>query len=267
MNLLIAVPSYNRSQYMMNQLTLHTLVKAGFKPTLFVRKSEEHTYSPIAREYDIPMILAEEYEISDKRNFIVSYAHACCFEKVYILDDDLRFSYRETAYDKLKNSGPEQVRDCVDALYTACNCEAPLVGARIRAFANNAQENWSVAQRIIFNQMVHVPTFRERGWSFKGPDMRTKGDLYCQLAILTSGCATLSCNLFALDSSLSDEHAGGCGTFRTNAVRNADSEKLHALFPDFVQLKSKYDDQGEPYTDVTIYFKKAYEYGISRRES
>lgn len=264
MSTLIAVPSYNRAEHMFKYLTLKQLTNAGFKPLLFIRASECEKYAPVCEHYGIEYVAVGEIPIDQKRDAIVQYAHDNNYDRVFMLDDDLRFAWRKTVWDRLQLSGPEQIRAMVAELEELCDPVAPMVGCRLRAFANNAQEPYSIATRIIFNVMLHVPSVMYHGWKYTCP-FRGKEDLNFHLQVLTSGYRTITSNLFTCDSGLDKEDQGGCGTWRTTEVMTQCSELLKRQWPEFVTLREKVSNYGEVYQDVTIRYKKAYEYGCKHR--
>ena len=91
-------------------------------------------------------------------------------------------------------------------------------------------------------------------------------DFYVQLSLLTKGISTLTITDRAWGQPSSNAN-GGCSTYRNNDLQTKAATMLKEAFPDFVKLVTKNNKSGwegmEHRTDVIIYWKKAYEWGVA----
>lgn len=261
---MIAIPSYNRANLLLNKaLTLDAVYKAqvwsGEKldVRLYVRDSEAEAYKPVAERYGCTLCTVGEdyYPVAKCRDYILRKAHEQGVTNVIMLDDDLRFAYRPTVKDPLVKCTPENVYELIDTLYNNTNATTPLTGPRVRLFANNAKEEISKNSRIICASCIHVPTVIERCWTYEWEALVME-DFHFQLRLLTEGYTTLTYNRWTADSGLASTGAGGCGTWRTAEVQTTAAKALAKAFPHCVKLRAKQAAYGPCY-DVTIYFSRA----------
>lgn len=252
----ITVPSYGRVETILEKgYTIETLASTGEEVFVFVRKEECEAYARVAKKYGCIIVELPEFatNMATTRDAMLMWAEHNNIEYLYMFDDDCKFAYRETVPGRLLNSTSKEVADMLLALRENCNEKYPLVGPRIRAFANGAKELIQINSRIIFGWCLHLPTIWENNWKYDWAG-KTMSDFHMQLTILSAGYDTKTLNNYTLDS-IGKE--GGCFTYRTSDMQSESAMLLEKEFPHCVDLRVKEDKYGEPYYDVTIRFSKA----------
>lgn len=256
-NYAITVPSYKRADVLLKKgYTTDCLSSTGETVYVFVRKEEYKEYSEeVFSIENIKLVMLPETAINmaTTRDAMLAWAVKNNIEYLYMFDDDCKFAYRETAPGQLINSTSKEVSEMLLALRENCNEEYPLVGPRMRAFANGSKELVQLNSRIIFGWCLHMPTVIKNNWKYDW-EGKTMSDFHIQLTIISAGYDTKTLNNYTLDSMGKD---GGCFTYRTREMQSESAMLLEKEFPHCVSLRIKEDKEGEPYYDVTVYFSKA----------
>jgi len=161
----------------------------------------------------------------------------------------------------------KMVQDIFDKLNTD---EYGMVGMSARFGNNRTQEDFVENQRFYgclgFNKLLYdeIP-------NRKFSDVGLKEDFYMMLHFLSNGYKTGCFYKYAMEKVQNANAPGGCSIYRTPEKSNKSAYDLYYMFPKFVKVREKSvkswnGDFGEKALDVTIYWKKAYQYGLKLRE-
>lgn len=218
---------------------------------------ENHLFEPYPMNY------------SQKFQWLLEGADGQLENEVIIMDDDLRFSAREhgMSRDRLVQAMDVQVTDSILTMFVLLK-ETALVGFHPRAMGNNAPLHIKHNGRINAIQGIN----RRLVGPVKVDYWPILADMVLNLTLLTRGTPNaIICDLF-WDQVGGSNAPGGCSLHRTQEQQKEAVFGLKAMFPDFVTVKEKYVKDGwwgpdVPRYDFIIQWKKAYEYGKSRKSA
>lgn len=148
--------------------------------------------------------------------------------------------------------------------------EYGIVGVSYRTGNNRVEEDYKENTRLGGVWAINRDLYYKLGFDKEHAPI-VKEDFYLLLRFLTQGYKTCSVYKFCLDKKGGVNMKGGCSIYRTQEVINKCSEDFQKLFPQFVKLRDisykkswKGCETGTTY-DVTVYWKKAYQYGLMKR--
>lgn len=200
-----------------------------------------------------------------------------------LLDDNLSFHTRtpsmmaeETKYPLKglieKHFPKEHIRgemlNLLNELYRhILDPEVALVGLSQRSGNNRIEKSFAENTRIFGLAMVDLTLMKKLGIRYDAVNL--KQDFYVNLSFLTRGYKNICLYNFAFDKPQANM-AGGCSTYRTPEKSNQAAEILKSKFPDFVRVREKsVKSWGGEFDgvalDVTVQWKKAYEYGRKKK--
>lgn len=247
----IVIPTLGRPD---RQITFDNMPpKWQARTTLVVQHHERDVYDPY------PRIVLPEYvkDIATTRHILI---HEYPFQDDFIvmLDDDLVFSKRRVD-EQTKFRG--MIADDWDNMFY--DIEKKLrayahVGVSHREGANRNTDDYVYCSRQMRVLGFDRRVLREHGLGYgRIPVME---DFDMTLRLLRLGYPNCLLNLYVHNQAGSDQ-SGGCSTFRTPEMQNAAAEKLAALHPNFVKVRTVPPKGGWKYErkDVTVYWKKAFE--------
>jgi hypothetical protein len=222
-----------------------------------------HSVAP----YDVEVLPDEIRTLSPTRQWILENAVAKNYEKIVILDDDLRFSRRTGEGTKLETVVGENVAPMFDALFSMLD---DYVHVAVSAREGNNHHTDNVAPWRECGRVMRVLGYRpkkvlELGCRFD--HIRSKQDFDLTLQLLELGYPNWITYQWAQDQAGS-QAKGGCAVYRTPATMAEDAQKLHDLHPQFVKVVTKTTKGawgGGDRVDVQIAWKKALEHGLSVR--
>lgn len=183
---------------------------------------------------------------------------------IVMMDDDLTFAVRRTD-DPTKFAALLQPGDMLRELEALFQTYAHVsISAREGANRNAASvlENRR-AQRVLG---YNTDVFRKIGGNFLAGGLVME-DFEVALQFLTNGYAVGVLNSYVQNQRGSGA-AGGCSLYRTLAVQAASANTLAQRYPAFVRTVEKTTKTawgGATRTDVTVQWKKAYEFGRKNR--
>lgn len=256
----IYIPSYQRSNA---QITLASLSPAlRRRTTIVVRPKEASLYRERLPKGVRVAILPEAVRtIGETRQWIMDNAKS---PKLMMLDDDMTFYVRRT--DDPTKIKTATVND-VERLYERVKLQLdhnPAVGCIFRSGANREPDN----RTIYATRMLSLLAYRVKGFERVGarfdrlPFME---DFDVTLTFLLAGEANAVICDFAQGHPGSNR-PGGCTESRTVARQATAARALAKQYPHFVKLRKKtaqtFFEGAKPITDVTVYWKKAYECGL-----
>jgi len=206
---------------------------------------------------------------------------------VIFMDDNLVFNIRVKKADKgnLRNNPLYEIKedyfysenvdrhqknmllDIIDKLYSD---EYAMVGMSARFGNNRVEVDFVENCRFYGFLAVNNKLYKECNYR-KFSDVSLKEDFYMMLHFLTNGYKIGCFYKWAIEKVQNANAPGGCSTYRTVEKSNQSAYDLQKHFPDFVRVREKSvkswsgDFLGkEVALDVTVYWKKAYEFGLKQ---
>ena len=256
----IVIPTLGRAH---KQITYDNMPAHWQERTkLVVQPHEAETYID-AGYTNLIVLPAIVNNIADTRHWLLYDAHELTSDVLCMLDDDLKF-FRRRSDDPTKFHPGVMGEEDWDAMMLeltvrTCN-QAPHVGVSHREGANRNTERYIQASRQMRVLCYHKPTLKKECVAFgRIPVME---DFDTTLQLLRLGYPNLLLNWWVHDQGGSDVE-GGCSTFRTPELQAEAAHKLKELHPNFVKVRTIPPKGAWKYerTDVTVYWKRAYESG------
>lgn len=253
----ILIPTYGRVG-IHQQHTLKQLMYTGRRIRLVVQAREADAWRAhgIASEDDIYVLPDNIRTIADTRDHIIWDMQG--FDKVLMLDDDLHFAVRrEDDPTKFRQPTSEDLRQMLLAVEAKLEY-SPHVGLGAREGGNrnidpilyNTRMMRALAYRRSYLK-THMITFAP---------MQLMEDFHVNLQVMRSGADTLVLNQWVTNQAGGSGAVGGCSTYRTPALQDAEARKLAGLHPGFVKVVQKTTKGawgGGTRTDVTVAWKQA----------
>ena len=123
----LAVLSRGRSDVLLNrQLTLTWLQHSHYPVSLWVHKDEAEAYKPVAKAFNVRLMLHTANKVSRIRDIIMEEAYVRDVEKLGIFDDDLAFAYRNG--NKLEKLPPVSIDNALRPVFDNVSQEFPMIG-------------------------------------------------------------------------------------------------------------------------------------------
>lgn len=254
-------------------LFIHTYGRVGKQETLKTFNTELRKRTVLvvqAREEDrwklagVPehvrlMVLPDQIRmLSPTRQFILDHAVQNGLDKIVMMDDDLKFSFRQPGGLKLFAAVKTDVENMFGVLEDALD-EHVHAGVSAREGNNRQLDDYT---RI--GRMMRVLAYRPKAvhdLDCRFDRLRTKQDFDMTLQLLRKGKPNYITFRYAQDQGGSQAE-GGCATYRTPEMMSEDAMNLHNLHPDFVKVVTKTTKGawgGGARIDVNIQWKRAFE--------
>jgi hypothetical protein len=244
--LLIAIPSYARASFLAGiEGTLDYMSEDALKDArLFVRHDdpERALYAELIRMYGVQIEWIQE-PVRDYRetvSFILEYALQNKYTYLFLMDDDLKLTYRnipDVPNKWIKQDGAT-FDEMTEALREHCDEAHPLIGIHSRGFSvghvTETMDNAFISQLKMF-YLPHFATHPEHCFS-----AWTEGvceDYWMQLTLLKAGYTPLVLNRYTRDDRPGAD--GGCSLNRTNEIQARAVNELVRLFPELVSAVYK----------------------------
>jgi hypothetical protein len=223
------------------------------KTTLVVPEKEAHHYDKFGVNVVCPPRSVKG--IGPTRQWIVSGV----FDKILMLDDDLHFiTRRHDDPTKFKEATPSEI---IRAFKEAENMldKYAHIGFCAREGGNRNTEKYTENTRLLRALGYNTKILREHKVRFNRVPVMEDFDVALQL--LRLGFRSLLINWFG-QGQWNSNAPGGCSTYRTPELQAEGANKLKELHPEFVRVVEKETKTAWGWgkrTDVTVYWKKAYE--------
>lgn len=233
------------------QTTASGLLAAGITPWIVCPSSEEAALSELGR---VVVQGDDHFNIGEKRAWVMRWAQEQGFDKLCMLDDDLRFQARRFGQRgfRLAPASPMEVDAAFDALSGVLGERMPHAGYGNRN-GNNRQPvgGWHVG-RMMYVLGYHVPTVMEHAeWG----RVRVREDIDITLQLLRAGFPNGVNHDFVVDPGKYGAD-GGCSDERTVASSDEDALLLARLHPGLVRVVDRsYRDT--PRKEVVCSWRKA----------
>ena len=254
MDMAIIIPTRGRTS---KQLTLQSLPGELRRLTTLVCPKVEA--SGLYRLYPDVEIVVEPHpmKLAEKRGWIVQEWFRAGFDKIIMLDDDLRFATRKSTdddwhLDEIKGEAliPEFKR-----IAEKLGPEFPHVGFGPRQGNNRLKTvGWKSPGKMVCALGYYLPIVaKEVLWDL----VELRQDMCASLQLLLRGYPNAIWTTTVVDQHR--DAPGGCCIYRTLEYSNAQAEKLAQLFPGYVSVGERYGR-----LEVTVQWKKALEDGRKR---
>lgn len=244
-----------------NQMTLDCLQKNGFrKPVALVVQSHEYEkHCKAYPDYEVLSLPSRINNLGATRKFLIC-KHRPRKEKVVLLDDDLLFYWRPNSDDwHLRYPPPRKIDDIFDEVEERLEDYAH-VSVSAREGNNRIPDYWMDNTRYMRFLAYNTRLFpRHTGVEIGRVDGMSDFDLNLQL--LRAGCPSSTCFRYAQDQP-GTQTPGGCSLNRTNKTHEEEIRKMVGWHGEFVKTRQKKNKTGGEFgtrTELTIYWKKAFE--------
>lgn len=257
----VYIPTYKRLN---RQPTLQALSNAGVPTVLAVRPEEATGAQDLsARHFNCTVLTLPPgiTNIGQTRQFIVDQSDE---DRILMMDDDLQFAVRGKREGLLLSPAePADVYNMVDWMWETLRDET-LVGISAREGNNRKEDSREECTRMMRAWGLRKSVFNSVGARFD--NLPCIEDFDVILTFLTNGYKNIVNNEYTTNQAGSNVD-GGCSTYRTLEVQADAARALAAKYPGIVkavQKETKGSWGGGVRTDVTIYWKKAYQQGVNR---
>ena len=265
-NYLICVPSRGRSDLITKKQGLWKYVLSEpnvYSICVFVLEEELEEYGKVLGNRPISLRgLTNGHSIADKRQKMYEMAVAMKKEYLFIIDDDVTFSFRNENIASKYISKFEEVhnKDTFNRILlesvSLCNEKYPITGLPLRQSSNSAKYTFEKNKQLLHMQCYHVPTLIKEGIRHNGLGTKFMSDRYVQMVMMSKGYNTLANYRYCIDD-MGTNTKGGCSITRNPKEQSESAKTLYKLFPEIVRLKVKYNGNwSEPRYDCTIFLKK-----------
>jgi hypothetical protein len=247
----IIIPTRGRRN---EQLTVQLLPKELMKRTTLVCPSKEYEYLKSLRDdYTVVTQPDSSWRIAQKREWIINKWVDEGYNKIIMLDDDLRFATRVSDNDwHLRPIQGEELVQEFQRIEDKLGPEFPHVGFGQRQGNNTLEEvGWKIPGKQVCTLGYYLPIVaKEVRWDL----VELREDMCATLQLLLKGYPNAMWTETVVDQREFDA-PGGCSTYRTVEMNNDEAEKLAKLFPNYVTIVSrKYNERkqkGQKKTSTT----------------
>jgi hypothetical protein len=259
----IIIPTRGRTA---KQLTLQLLPGDTRKRTTLVCPPKE-LFSLSSLRDDIEVVAQPDptWTIAQKRKWICFEWLERGYDKILMLDDDLRFATRKSDADwHLKEIAGVQLADEIQRLEDKLGPEFPHVGFGPRQGNNTLKEaGWKSPGRMQYSLGYYLPVVLKECELGR---IETREDMDVTLQLLRKGYPDAVWHNTVNDQREFDA-SGGASDERTIERSNADAKKLAELHPGYVSTTEKKYTASVPRVEVICQWQKALEDGVKSRVS
>jgi hypothetical protein len=254
----IIIPTRGRTR---RQLTLQQLPGELRKQTTLVCPKRE--VSELYRLYKDVVILVQpdpNWTIARKRAWIMRTWLEAGYDKIIMLDDDLRFATRIRENDtRLRSIRGEELIPEFERLAGKLGREYPHVGFGPRQGNNNLKEvGWQTPARMMYSLGYYLPiVVRECELG----RIETREDMDITLQLLRKGYPNAVWHTTVNDQR--KNAPGGAANECTIERSNADAYKLAGLHPGYVDVRDKPYKKSVPRKEVVCQWQKALRDGVN----
>jgi hypothetical protein len=258
----IIIPTHGRVNA---QLTVQNLPKGKFmkRVTLVCPEQEYNRLRDMRTDYEVVVQPDPTWKITAKREWIIQEWVRRGYEKIFMLDDDLRFATRKSAAGAaLIPIADAKLEAEFQRIEDKLSFEFPHVGFAQRQGNNTIKETgWKTPGKMVCTLGYYLPVVaKEVDWSL----IELREDMCTTLQLLLKGYP----NALWTDT-VADQREfsapGGCSRYRTVEMNNEEARRLAALFPQYITLADRKYQDGSNRVEVVIQWQKALEEGRNAR--
>jgi hypothetical protein len=258
----IIIPTRGRIH---RQTTLQSLPSELLKQTILVCPKREA--SGLYRLYkdagvDVVVEPHPDMKIAQTREWVVQTWFNAGYTKIIMLDDDLRFATRISpdGWHLQEITGDELIPE-FERLEQKLGAAYPHVGFGVRQGNHLAEAGWKIPGRMCHSLAYYLPIVAKEA---KFDTVEIREDFCMTLQLLLKGYPNAVWNETVVDQNGYDA-AGGCSTYRTVEMSDAEAWKLKRRFPGFVSLRKPNYKTSVRRLEVTVQWKKALRDGQRNR--
>jgi hypothetical protein len=262
----LIIPTRGRTS---DQLTLSWFSKAMRQRTTIVcPKREKFSIEGwIGRGPDDITVEAQpdaDWTIAKKRVWIIQEWTRRGFNKIMMLDDDLRFATRISSTDwKLRTIEKEELEAEFNRVEEKLSPEFPHVGFGPRQGNQNIPEpGWKIPGKTCYTLGYYLPIVSQMQLG----RIEIREDMELNLQLLTKGYASAVWNETVCDQRKYDA-PGGASKERTVEFSNEQAVALSHMYPDYVTITERKYKESVPRIEVIVQWKKALEDGLRNRKT
>lgn len=259
----IVIPTRGRSD---SQLTITFLPKELREITTIIAPKKELFKLSSMFIDSPPEYVAQpdpEWTIAQKRSWIFQWANEQGYDKIIMLDDDLRFSTRISDDDwHLREIAGSELLPEFERIRDKLGPEFPHVGFGQRQGNQTLTEvGWKSPGKMCYALAYHVPTVLKE-CEFNRIALRE--DMELSLQLLLKGYPNAIWTQTVVDQRKFDA-PGGCSSERTIEKSNAEAMKLVELFPDYVSVVERSYKASVPRIEVVCQWQRALQAGLASK--
>lgn len=264
MNMQIVIPTKGRKS---DQLTIESLKGCDLikRTTLVCPKKEYGTLSTLRNDLKAEVQPNDDWKIHEKRAWILQEWGQRGFEKIIMLDDDLRFATRISEDDwHLREIKGKELEAQFDRLEERLGPECPHVGFGARQGNNQLEEvGWKSPGKMCYALGYYLPVVLKECVLGR---IHLREDMELSLQLLLKGYPNAILTETTVDQRGYDK-PGGTSSERSVELSNAEALKLAALFPGYVTTTERAYKASLPRVEVIVQWAKALEDGQRARRA
>jgi hypothetical protein len=254
----IVIPTRGRTG---QQLTLSFLPGVLRKQTTLVCPENEALH--LAYEnlgVEVVMQPDPDWRIAQKREWIIREWFRAGYDKIMMLDDDLRFATRVSADNRRSREiRGEALIPEFERIEEKLGREYPHVGFGQRQGNHLEEGGWKSPGRMVFALGYYLPIVVTE---CKFDLVQSREDMCVTLQLLLKGNPNAVWTQTVVDQRYNAP--GGCSTERTVEISDSEAEKLARLFPGYVSVVER-NYNSVPRKEVVVRWQKALEAGQRAR--
>lgn len=261
MRMQIIIPTKGRVN---RQLTVTWFSKAMRKRTSIVcPRREGFSLEALGEDLEIVRQPDPEWTIARKRKWILEEWQRRGYEKIIMLDDDLRFATRVSDDDwHLREISGEELEKEFDRLEEKLGPEFPHVGFGTRQGNNQLEEvGWKSPGKMVYSLAYYLPLVLKEADPFI---LETREDMILSLQLLLKGYPNAVYHTTVVDQR-EMMGRGGASSERTLERSDADAERMAQMFAGYVSVVNKKYKSSVPRKEVIVQWKRALEDGQRKR--
>jgi hypothetical protein len=257
----IIIPTRGRTD---QQLTLQSLPgELRKRTTLVCPKIEAGRLFRLHKGVEIVVQPDPDWTIAKKRAWILRTWLEAGYDKLIMLDDDLRFATRESPDNyRLRPIQSKELIPDFERIAAKLGPDFPHVGFGPRQNNNRLEEvGWQSPGRMMYSLGYYLPIVVKECELGR---IETREDMDLTLQLLRKGFPNAIWHTTVNDQDRYDA-PGGATTERTIARSNVDAFRLKHLHPGYVAVKERKYTASVPRCEVVVQWKKALEDGRRNR--
>lgn len=208
--------------------------------------------------------------VGEVREYVIHNSNA---KNVIFLDDNLRLQTKRKGNNNVTKSGLYEMNnkhfnneqllemqiDIFNWLFISLETFA-MAGLSFRPFNRGVEVDYKINSRIFAIWGINVDKYLNQGQRFM--NWSTKEDFAVQISLIKKGYKTITNFHYSFDKTSGANTKGGCSSYRTLNNSNEAAEKLQAIFPEVVRIKTKLrknwhgEFEGVESKDVVIHWSK-----------
>jgi hypothetical protein len=252
----IIIPTRGRTQ---QQLTLQSLPgELRKRTTLVCPKKETVQLFRLYKDIEIVAQPDPDWKIARKREWIVREWFRCGYDKIIMLDDDLRFATRiSTDHPRLRGITDDELISEFNRIEDKLGPDFPHVGFGQRQGNHLLPAGWKSPGKMCYALAYYLPIVTKE---CQFDLVESREDMCVSLQLLLKGYPNAVWTETVVDQRGYDL-PGGASDERTVAISNAEAKKLEALFPRHVSVVPRAYKASVPRLEVVVQWRKALEDG------